>query len=84
MVTAVSALTCTDGRDGSVNPNYATVTVTPTTPTTAVVQFVTIQYFWGICTFAYSVSDGNGGLSTARVTVNVNNGIYFSSPIILY
>ncbi len=71
-VASVTALICTDGRDNSVSASYATAV--PATPSTSGVRFSTIMYFWGICTFDYTVSDGNGGSATASVKVTINNG----------
>ncbi len=73
-ITSVTVPVCTDGRDDSVNNTSAAVTFTANN-----VQFTATQFFWGICSFNYTISDGNGGVDTAAVAVTVINGISISS-----
>ena len=70
-ITSVTGFSCTDGRDSSVGTTSGTISVTPSG---SAVTFSTVEYFWGTCSFDYSVSDGNGGTSTAHASITINNG----------
>ncbi len=70
-ITAVTVLSCTDGIDSSQSTSYA---VASPISSNSAIQFSPAQYFWGTCTLSYTISDGNGGTSTAQVAITVSNG----------
>lgn len=68
-------------RDSSSSTNAATISIAPIS--SPGINFVSSQFFYGTCTFSYTISDGNGGAATALVTVNIANGIFLNAFLIL-
>ncbi len=79
VVTSVTSLLCVEGFTGASSSNSVNVT-----SSTESVFFTPSLYFWGSCTFLYSISDGNGGTSVGSVTVTIAHGIIFSPLFFIF